>query len=174
MLVLFATPLLLFPLHLVRQHFWSALTTGVLTVLLYAGVLVFGGRWIRTTRDGNARGPLRRAFLRRFRRLVGIGDIIQSVARYIDPQWKNPFSGRVPAETVKWLTTMELLHWSALVGSVPPMTAAFAYGYQMFVIIYLLANLVYNIAPILVIQNTRQRLQQVARMRGAVVTDDKP
>jgi hypothetical protein len=35
--------------------------------------------------------------------VVGNGDIIQGIARRIDPSWQNPNSGRTPEKTANWL-----------------------------------------------------------------------
>ena len=52
--------------------------------------------------------------LRLFRVFVGNGDAIQAVARRIDPGWQNPYAGRTPQVTARWLASLELVHWAAL------------------------------------------------------------
>jgi len=165
MFVLFATPLILFPLHLADDHVWAALFTGAFMLLGYSGTLVWGKRWVQQPLSLKPTTSMKHGVVRWCRRFVGNGDLVQSIARWIDPQWKNPYSGQSPQQTFRWLTAMELFHWAALIGSIAPVLAAFCFGYRTFGLAYLLANLLYNIVPIQVVRDSRERLQRIIQLR---------
>lgn len=57
-------------------------------------------------------------------------------------------------------------------GSVAPVVAAFWYGYHVLGFTYIAANVLYNVAPNLVIRDTRRRLLRISqRVTGASVPD---
>lgn len=107
-------------------------------------------------------------FLRRFRSFVGNGDIIQGIARRIDPGWRNSSSGRTPDKTANGLLTAEVIHWAALLASIPAITAGFVYNYLVFACVLASVNIVYNILPILLIRETRRRIRKILLRRGTV------
>lgn len=161
MFVLFVAPIGLFLLDLSGDHPGPAALAGGLMAVGFAGVVWAGGRWIGVAPRSRPPGRTRRALLRGFRVVVGNGDAIQAVARRIDPGWQNPYAGRTPRQTLAWLESLELTHWAALAGSAAPVAAMYAYGRPWLGAAYVAANLVYNVAPNLVIRDTRRRLLRV-------------
>src|SRR5262249_1585324 len=112
----------------------------------------------------SARGrTIWQTLLRLFRVFVGNGEAIQKLARWIDPAWRNPLSGRTPQQTAAWLASMEQMHWAVLVASIAPIAAAFWFGHHVLGFVYVAANVLYNIAPNLVIRDTRRRLLWIVR-----------
>ena len=168
MFVLFGAPLQMFLLVLAHKHPGAALLAGGLMVAGFAGVLVFPPPWLRLSASGVSRPAASRGALRLLRMFVGNGDVVQAVARRIDPGWQNSHAGRTPQQTLRWLESMERVHWAALAASIAPITAAFYYGYYLFGAVYVAANLLYNIAPNLVIRDTRRRLMRVVQRRATV------
>ncbi|MEW6306909.1 MAG: hypothetical protein AB1705_25885, partial [Verrucomicrobiota bacterium] len=117
------------------------------------------------------RGTARRAFLRFYRVFVGNGDAIQALARRIDPSWQNPHTSRTPQETGCWLASVEVMHWALLAASVPPTAAALWYGHYFLGLVSLGANVLFNVAPNLVIRDTRRRLLRLSmRIPAASMT----
>jgi hypothetical protein len=162
MFVLFAAPLQFF-LQLANDHSGAALLAGGLMAAGFAGTLLLAPPLMAVSPRPARPGSAMRALLRLFRVFVGNGDAIQAVARRIDPGWQNSYAGRTPQETARWLASMELIHWAALVASAAPVAAAFWYGHRVLGIVYVVANLVYNVAPNLVIRDTRRRLLRIVQ-----------
>jgi hypothetical protein len=162
MFILFTTPIGLFLLDLSGDRPGAAVLAAGLSVVGFAGVLGVGGRCMAVSPRRGPHGRVRRAVLRGFRTFVGNGDAIQAVARRIDPGWQNPYAGRTPRQTLVWLESLELTHWAALAGSVAPVGAMFVFGRPWLGAAYVAANLVYNVAPNLVIRDTRRRLLRVS------------
>ena len=169
MFVLIAAPLQFFLLLLGKEHAGAAWLAGGLMAAGFVGTLWLAPSLVHLSPQVSPSGPARRALLRRFRMFVGTGDAVQALARRIDPGWRNPNAGRRPDETARWLASMELMHWATLVGSIAPTAVAFIYGHIVLSLVYLVANLVYNIVPNLVIRETRQPLQRVQKRRRAGV-----
>jgi len=163
MFIVFAAPLQFFLLRLAEDHLRAALAAGGLMVAAFVGVLLLAPRWMQVAPRPPREAPLSRGLLRFYRAFVGNGDAIQAVARWIDPQRSNPYAGRSPKETARWLASMELMHWAALAASIPPMTAAFIHGYTTLGSVYLVANLFYNLLPNIVIRDTRRRLLRITQ-----------
>jgi hypothetical protein len=94
---------------------------------------------------------------------VGNGDGIQRLARWIDPAWKNPYSGRTPHETACWLASIEVIHWALLVASVAPIAVALWYSHYVLGFMCVAATILFNVAPNLVMRDTRQRLLRFSK-----------
>lgn len=108
------------------------------------------------------RGTARRGLLRLYRVFVGNGDAIQGLARRIDPGWQNPYTGRTPHETAYWLASVEVMHWALLAASVPLVAAALWYGHYALGLVGVAANVLFNLAPNLVMRDTRRRLLRLS------------
>lgn len=165
MFTLFAAPLQFFLMLLAKENLGAALLAAGLMVTMFIATLRLAPPFLAVS----PRTPSRKrpGLLRAFRVLVGNGDAIQAMARRIDPQWRNPYAGRSPHETSRWLTSMELMHWATLAASVPPIVAAFWSGHHAFGMIYVAANALYNVIPNMVIRNTRRRLLAVMSRSAA-------
>ncbi len=172
MFVLFAAPLQFFLLNLAEEHLWETLLTGGLMVTGFAGTLLLAPMLMAVTPHSARRGTARWKLLRLFRAIVGNGDVIQGVALRIDPGWKNPYAGRSVQQTAAWLESMEMMHWATLVGSVAPVVAAFLYGFYALGFTYIGGNLLYNVAPNLVIRDTRRRMLRISHRIPATHSSD--
>jgi hypothetical protein len=161
MFVSFAAPMQLFLFELFDDQPTGATLAASLMVVGFAGTIWVGGRLLAVTPGRLQKGRVRRAMLRGFRALVGNGDGIQAVARWIDPGWKNPFASRSTKQTLTWLESMELMHWAALAASAGPACAMFLFDREWLGAAYVAANLVYNVAPTVMIRDTRGRLLRV-------------
>jgi hypothetical protein len=170
MFVLFVAPLLLFLLELAESHLIPALLAAGLMVTSFAATIRYAPPWLELSLHAAPPHPMRRPALRYFRMFVGNGDLMQSLARRIDPQWQNPYASRTPQETVGWLASMELMHWAVFAGSIAPIAAAFTFDHRLLGVLYLLANLVYNVAPILVIRDTRRRFLRIVSRSSKITT----
>jgi hypothetical protein len=167
MFVLFTTPIGLFLLDLFGDRPGAATLAAGLSMVGFVSVLGVGRRWMEVSLLSKQPGRIPRAVLLGFRAFVGNGDVIQAVARRIDPDWLNPYAGRTPRQTMAWLESLELTHWAALAGSVAPVSAMFAFGRPWLGMAYVVANLVYNVGPNLLIRDTRRRLLRVVGRRPA-------
>lgn len=174
MFVLFAAPLQFFLLYLAEDHLWAALLSSGLMVIGFAGTIWLAPLLMAVAPHPVRRGTARSDMLRLFRAFVGNGDLIQVVARRIDPGWQNPYAGRSAQQTASWLASMEIVHWATLVGSIAPIVAAFLYGFYALGFTYLVGNLLYNFAPNLVIRDTRRRLLRISRRREAPDMEARP
>ncbi len=172
MYVVFVAPLLLFLQRLGKNHLEVALLVGGLMAGGFVGTLRLAPRLMAVSPRPAPRGTAWHALLRSFRVLVGNGDAIQAVARWIDPHWQNPFAGRTPPQTACWLASLEKMHWSVLVASIAPIAAAFWYGHHVLGFVYVAANMLYNIAPNLVIRDTRRRLLRITQRASAAGTSE--
>lgn len=172
MFVLFAAPLQFFLLHLAKEHLRETLLTSGLMVLGFAGTIWLAPMLMAVTPHPVRRGTAAWKVLRLFRAFVGNGDAIQMVARRIDPGWQNPYDGRSAKQTTAWLMSMEMMHWATFVGSIPPVVAAFLYGFYALGFTYVLGNLLYNLAPNLVIRDTRRRLLRISQRIPATSSSD--
>jgi hypothetical protein len=156
--VLFIAPLAGSIRLLAEEHPGAALLTSGLTVAGFVGSLWLAPTLLAVSPLPASRGTARRELLRLYRVFVGYGDAIQALARRIDPAWQNPYSVRTPQETTRWLASVEVIHWALLVASSAPVAAAFWYGHYVLGFVCLVATVLFNIAPNLVMRDTRQRL----------------
>lgn len=160
---LFSAPLLLLVVSISKTAYWPSLAAGAAAVGTYVGVLcvpncvfeirsrqraTYGRRWLK---------------LKKFRSVVGFGDGIQSVARSIDPDWRNPLMDKTSNELSKWFLAMEKFHWASLLSSLPIMTLAFYFDRTIFGYIYIVANVLYNALPILLQRFSRMRVIRIAQ-----------
>ena len=171
MFVVFIAPLMFFLTLLSKEHEGAALLVGGLMAGGFVGTLWLAPRLMAVSPRPASRRTLWQAVLRRFRVFVGNGEAIQAVARRIDPEWRNPLSGRTLHQTATWLASMEQMHWAVLAASIAPIAATFWYGHHVLGFAYVAANLLYNIAPNLVIRDTRRRLLRITRRTSALGPD---
>jgi hypothetical protein len=171
MFIVFAAPLQFYLLYLAKEHLSAALLAGAAMVIGFAGTL-----WLAPSVMAVSSRPVRRGttpwrLLRLIRSFVGNGDAIQAAARWIDPEWQNPYAGRSAEETSRWLSSMELMHWATLAASVAPICAAIIFQHELLYFSYIAGNLLYNIAPNLVIRETRRRLLRISQRNLAPRSD---
>ena len=147
---------------LVTEHPRAALVAGGLMAAGFVGTFWLAPRILPVSPRPARRGTARRALLRLYRMFVGNGDAIQALARRIDPGWQNPYTGRTPQQTAHWLASMEVMHWALLAASVPPIAAALWYGHPILGSVAVAANVLFNLAPNLVMRDTRRRLLRLS------------
>lgn len=167
MFVLFFAPLAFVLRLLDVEHPGADLWTLGLMAAGFVGSLWLAPRLLAVSPRPARRGTARRALLRLYRVFVGNGDAIQALARRIDPGWHNPYPGRTPQETARWLASVEVIHWALLVALVAPATAALWYGHYVLGFVCLAANVLYNLVPNLVMRDTRARLLRLLDGPGA-------
>lgn len=143
---------------LVKEHPGAAPVVIGLMATGFVGTFWLAGRLLTVSPRPARRGTARRALLRLYRVFVGNGDAIQALARRIDPGWQNPYTGRTPHETACWLASIEVMHWALLAASVPPVAAALWHGHHVLGLVGVAANVLFNLAPNLVMRDTRMRL----------------
>jgi hypothetical protein len=172
MFLLFAAPVQFFLMRLAKEDPSTAILAASLMVVGFIATLWSGPPWLPVSPARHTRPA---PFLRWFRTFVGNGDAIQAVAKWIDPQWQNPFPQRRPEETERWLASLEQMHWATLMASAAPIAASFYSRHYGFGIAYIAANLIYNVLPNLLLRHTQQRLLRAsARDKGGVVSSPKP
>ena len=162
MCVLFFAPLAVFLRLLAEEHPGAALLASGLMAAGFVGSLWLAPKLLAVSPRPARRGTARRALLRLYRVFVGNGDAIQALARRIDPGWQNPYTGRTPQETACWLASVEVIHWALLAASVAPVAAALWYGHYVLGFVCVAANVLFNVAPNLVMRDTRQRLLRLS------------
>jgi hypothetical protein len=98
------------------------------------------------------------------KRVTGIGGIFFKAknAPAIDPGWQNPFTGGTPQETTRRLASVEVIHWALLAASVGPVAAALWYGHHVLGFVCVAVNMLFNVAPNLVMRDTRKRLLRLS------------
>ena len=166
MWLLFSNAMVIFLFALAGQHKIAALIAGAMSAAGFAGTILvakFAPQCFAVSDGQVGRKTVYSGFLRRFRSLVGNGDMIQSFARRIDPSWRNPYSWQTPQKTANFIFTAEVIHWAALIASIAPIAVGFWYNYLVFSYIFLVVNLVYNILPIPLIRETRRRLSRISK-----------
>ena len=171
MCVLYFVLLAVLPRLLDKEHSRAAPVACGLVAVLFVGTLWLAPKLLAVSPRPARRGTARRALLRLYRMFLGNGDAIQALARRIDPGWQNPYPGRTPQETAHWLASMEVMHWALLVASVPPVAAALWYGHYVLGLLGVAANVLFNIAPNLVMRDTRQRLLRLSGRTPAAGTN---
>jgi hypothetical protein len=167
MFVLFTAPLMFFLALLSKKHEGAAWLAGGAMACGFVGALWLAPSLMTVSPHPARRGTSWQSFLRLFRVFVGNGEAIQGVARWIDPDWRNPFSGRTPQQTACWLASLEQMHWAVLGASIAPIAAAFWYGHHVLGFVYVAANVLYNVVPNLVIRDTRRRLLRIGQRSPA-------
>lgn len=160
---------------LVKEHPGAAPVAIGLMAAGFVGTFWLAPRLLPVSPRPARRGTARRALLRLYRMFVGNGDAIQALARRIDPGWQNPYPGSTPQETACWLASVEVMHWALLAASVPPVAAALWYGHYVLGLVGVAANVLFNVAPNLVMRDTRRRLLRLSGRTPAAGTDtDRP
>jgi hypothetical protein len=170
MCVLFFAPLAVCFRVLAKEHSGAALLASGLMVAGFVGTLWLAPTLLAVSPHPARRGTARRALLRLYRVFVGNGDAIQALAHRIDPGWQNPFTGGTPQETAHRLASIEVIHWALLVASFAPVAAALWYGHHVFGFVCVAATVLFNLAPNLVMRDTRKMLlrrSERAPMAGA-------
>jgi hypothetical protein len=94
---------------LVKEHPGAALVASGLMAAGFVGTFWLAPTLLAVSPRPARRGTARRALLRLYRVFVGNGDAIQALARRIDAGWQNPYTGRTPQETTRWLASMEVI-----------------------------------------------------------------
>ena len=171
MIMLFFAPVPVCLRVVADEHPGAALLAGGLMAAGFVGTFWLAPTLLPVPPHPARRGTARRALLRLYRMFLGNGDAIQALARRIDPGWQNPYPGRTPQETAHWLASMEVMHWALLVASVPPVAAALWYGHYVLGLLGVAANVLFNIAPNLVMRDTRQRLLRLSGRTPAAGTN---
>jgi len=171
MCVLYFALMAVFLRLLVKEHPGAAPVVSGLMAAGFVGTFWLAPRLLAVSPRAARRGTARRALLRLYRVFVGNGDAIQALARRIDPGWQNPYSGRTPQETAYWLASIEVMHWALLAASLPPVAAALWYGHYVFGLVGVAANVLFNVAPNLVMRDTRQRLLRLSGRTPAAGTN---
>jgi hypothetical protein len=171
MVALYSAPLGVVFLLLAEEHPGAALLAGGLMAAGFVGTLWLAPTLLAVSPRPARRGTARRALLRLYRVFVGNGDAIQALARRIDPGWQNPYAGRTPQETAYWLASGEVIHWAMLAASVPPVAAVLWYGHHVLGFVCVAGNVLYNLAPNLVMRDTRQRLLRLSGRTPAAGTN---
>jgi hypothetical protein len=156
---------------LVKEHPGAAPVAIGLMAAAFVGTFWLAGRLLAVSPRPARRGTARRALLRLYRVFVGNGDAIQALARRIDPGWQNPHTGRAPQETAYWLASMEVMHWALLAASVAPVAAALWYGHYVLGLVCVAVNVLFNLAPNLVMRETRRRLLRLSGRTSAAGTN---
>ena len=156
---------------LAEEHPGAALLASGLMAAGFVGSLWLAPTLLALSPRPARRGMARRGLLRLYRLFVGNGDAIQALARRIDPAWQNPFTGGTPQETAHRLASVEVIHWALLAASVGPVAAALWYGHHVLGFVCVAANVLFNLAPNLVIRDTRQRLLRLAGRTPAAGTN---
>jgi hypothetical protein len=64
-----------------------------------------------------------------------------------------------------------VIHWALLAASVAPIAAALWYGHYVLGIVCVAATVLFNVAPNLVMRDTRQRLLRLSMRIPAAATD---
>jgi len=154
-----------------EQHPGAALVASGLMAAGFVGTLWLAPTLLAVSPRPARRGTARRALLRLYRVFVGNGDAIQALARRIDPEWQNPYTGRTPQETAYWLASMEVMHWALLAASVAPIAAALWYGHHALGFVCVAITVLFNAAPNLVIRDTRRRLLRLSGRTAAAGTN---
>lgn len=161
LLVVFALPAYHFLDSMARSNRRAARLTESGMLAVFLGTLFILSRlWHPLVENGRTSGMSPR-LLRWCRTFVGNGDLIQQVARRVDPNWKNPYSGWCPKQTAGWLIAAEVVHWAILAGTLPLFVAALAFHTWWPILFYLPGNLIYNLVPILVLRETRSRVVRI-------------
>jgi len=171
MCVLFFIPLAVAVRLLIEEHRGAALLASVLMAAGFVGTLCFAPMLLAVSPGPTRRGTAQRALLRLYRMFVGYGDAIQALARRIDPQWQNPYTGRTPQETAGWLASVEVIHWALLGASVAPVAVALWYGHYVLGVVCVVANVLFNVGPNLVMRDTRKRLLRLSARTPAAGTN---
>lgn len=163
---LFTAPLLLLTIATAKFAFWTSVSAGTMAVAVYISVLQIPCRFfdIRTSRESSFAS--RWLGLKKFRSFVGLGDSIQVLARKIDPDWKNPLLGMANRQLIQWFIAMEKFHWASLLSSLPIIVLAFYCDRQIFGFVYIFANVLYNVYPILLQRYTRRRVVRIAARKS--------
>jgi hypothetical protein len=156
---------------LFQEHPQAAPAVGGLMAAGFVGTFWLAPRLLVVSPRPARRGSARRALLRLYRMFVGNGDAIQALARRIDPEWQNPHAGRTPQQTAYWLASLEVMHWALLAASVPPVAVALWYGHYVFGLAVAAANVLFNLAPNLVMRDTRRRLLRLSGRTPAARTN---
>jgi hypothetical protein len=162
MCVLYFALMAVFLRLLVKEHPGVAPVAIGLMAAGFVGTFWLAPRLLAVSPRLAGRGTAWRAVLRLYRRFVGNGDTIQALARRIDPGWQNPYTGRTPHETAHWLASVEVIHWALLAASVPPVAAALGYGHHILGLVGVAATVLFNVAPNLVMRDTRKRLLRLS------------
>jgi hypothetical protein len=171
MCVLFFTPLAVSVRLVAEEHPWAAVLASGLMAAGFAGSLWLAPKLLAVSPRPARHGRAWRALLRLYRGFVGYGDAIQALARRIDPEWQNPYTGRTPQETAYRLASGEVAHWALLVASAPAVAAALWYGHHVLGFVCMVATVLYNLAPNLVARDTRRRLLRLSGRTPAARTD---
>jgi hypothetical protein len=66
---------------------------------------------------------------------------------------------------------MEVIHWALLAASVAPIAAALWYGHHVLGVVCVAASVLFNVAPNLVMRDSRQRLLRLSGRTPAAGTN---
>lgn len=171
MCVLYFAVMAVFLRLLVKEHSGAAPVAIGLMAAAFVGTFWLAGRLLPVSPRPVRRGAAGRTLLRLYRAFVGNGDAIQALARRIDPRWRNPYPGRTPHETAYWLCSVEVMHWALLAASVPLVAAALWFGHYALGLVGVAANMLFNVAPNLVMRDTRRRLLRLSGRTPAAGTN---
>jgi Glycosyl-4,4'-diaponeurosporenoate acyltransferase len=158
--ILWFTPIIVYFVHLCSDR----PARGALLALVTAACGTVTGRlplrWFMLTRWEVERTPYRRLGVRRFRALVHEGELMNRLAR-----WGRTITiqeNRRSLEVWRQRSLVnERIHWAWLLLSLPIATDAVAHGDLAFACYLVLANVPFNVYPVLLQRDTRARLTRM-------------
>jgi len=150
---------------------WSLLA--LMTAMFFSCFLIpkrYFELW-KFERDGRL---YRKLGVRQLRWFADHGEGIQAVVRRIDPGWQNPVSKskRSIESWIKYTQTAEAVHWGWLLATIPAIVLAYYVGKPVFATVYVFANIVVNIWPIMLQRYSRAKLLAIGKRRTSQTAPD--
>ena len=108
----------------------------------------------------------RRAGVRAIRFVGSNGQGLQRLLQRIYPPWRNPHSDMSPEQWIGRTMFAERIHWSLLLCSLPAAAWAIYLGDSVFGYVLLIANVPYNLYPIMLQRYTRAQLLRIKERHG--------
>jgi hypothetical protein len=143
---------------------WISL--GVSFVVMIVSILCIPRRYYNLRPFERGGRIYRRFGVRQFRYIVGEGEGIQRVARWIDPQWQSFLSKRSYEDREKWTRLVEAVHIGMIFLSLPFIGLAYYRGFTTLATVYLLSNIPFNIWPVLLLRYSRGKLLRISKLQS--------